>query len=179
MSSFRRPETHRVAYQNRQAPLECANEYAPGQVCVHLQLAHRADGSCAFVGCRCLCFKSKKRNPSTAQKVDVGGTSFDSRFEGDHAKHLQLELEAGRIKSWRAHVPLELIVNGIIVATYKIDFEVTHLDDSIEYLETKGYQTADWRLKWKLFYALFSVIPGVKITLRQQGSWKPQFRRAG
>jgi hypothetical protein len=173
---FERRETHRVSSERPKAPSEC--DGVPGVACGHIQLVHRSNGSCAFVGCQCTCFHSKKKNPCNAVKVDVGGTLYDSGFEGDEAKYWQRELEAGRVKGWRAHVPLDLTVNGWIVETYKIDFEITHLDDTTEYVETKGYQTPEWRRKWKLFYALFSGRPGIKITLRQQkGHWKPRWKK--
>jgi len=37
-----------------------------------------------------------------------------------------------------------------------MDFVVTHNDGSLEYVEVKGFQTEVWRLKWKIFEAIFN-----------------------
>lgn len=103
----------------------------------------------------------------------------DSRFEAGKARELELLKKAGQIKDFREQEKLELVVNGFIVCTYKIDFTIEHLDGTIEYLETKGYATDTWKLKWKLFDALYSDRPGVRLTVEYQGkTWAPQRRRA-
>jgi len=102
----------------------------------------------------------------------------DSKFEAGKARDLELLKKAGEIKDFKEQETLELIVNGYLVCTYKIDFTVFHNDGMIEYIETKGYATPTWKLKWKLFEALFSDKPNVKLTLEFQGkAWKPQRRR--
>lgn len=102
----------------------------------------------------------------------------DSKFEAGKAKQLELLKKAGEIKDFKEQEVLQLVVNGYLVCTYKIDFTVYHHDGTIEYIETKGYATDTWKLKWKLFEALYSDKPNVKLTLEFQGkSWKPQRRR--
>jgi hypothetical protein len=102
----------------------------------------------------------------------------DSKFEAGKANELELLKKAGEIKDFREQVTLELIVNTYLVCTYKIDFIVEHHDGMFEYIETKGYATPQWKLKWKLFEALYSDKPNTKLTLEFQGkSWKPQRRR--
>ncbi len=39
-----------------------------------------------------------------------------------------------------------------------MDFRVPNADDSIEYHEVKGFETALWKLKWELTQALQSEI---------------------
>jgi len=94
---------------------------------------------------------------------------YDSRFEAGQAQELELRVKAGDIKSFETHQPIELIVNGYKITTYYVDFIIYHNDDSIEYLETKGYLTPIFSLKWKLFEALYSDKPDVKITMIMQG----------
>lgn len=101
----------------------------------------------------------------------------DSKFEGGKARELELLKKTGAIKDYQEQVKLDLIVNGYLVCTYRIDFVIYHLDGTTEYLETKGYATEAWKLKWKLFEALFDQ-PGNKLTVEYQGkSWRPQRRR--
>lgn len=101
----------------------------------------------------------------------------DSKFEAGKAQELELMKKAGEIKDFEEQKVLELIVNDYIVCTYKIDFVVYHNDGTTEYIEMKGYATDTWKLKWKLFEALYD-LPGNKLTVEFQGkAWKPQRRR--
>lgn len=103
---------------------------------------------------------------------------FDSKFEAGKAQELELRKKAGDIKDYETQKTLELVVNGILVCTYRIDFIIYHNDGITEYLETKGYPTGVWKLKWKLFDALYGELPDTKLTIEYQGkSWKPQKRR--
>jgi len=105
---------------------------------------------------------------SNAKKTD----GYDSKLEAGYAQELALRVKAKDIKSWEAQKTLDLIVNDYRVCTYRIDFVIYHNDDTIEYVETKGYPTPVWRLKWKLFKALYTA-EGVKLTVVYQGKFKP------
>lgn len=102
----------------------------------------------------------------------------DSKFEAGKAQELELLKKAGEIKDFREQVKIPLIVNGLIVCDYYIDFEIEHNDGTIEFCETKGYATDTWKLKWKLFEALYSDKPDVKLTVEYQGkNWRPRLRK--
>lgn len=147
--------------------------------CTHAQVIHTTSGKCIFKACSCKAYRRQKSaDPSAAEKVKIDGVQFDSKFEAADARAWQRKLEAGEILSWRAHVPIDLIVNGYIVARLEIDFIIEHLDGTIEYFEAKGYQTEEWRLKWKIFLAMYSARPKTKVTLHQQRRWTPRFRPA-
>lgn len=119
----------------------------------------------------------QKTKWGNAKKSEYNGYLFDSKFEAKHAQDLDLLLNAGEIKGYDRQKNIDLIVNDFIVATYKIDFIVYHNDGTIEYQELKGYPiTAVWVLKFKIFEALFSNKPDVKITLISQGK-KPKLRK--
>jgi hypothetical protein len=109
---------------------------------------------------------------TSAKKTDYNNFLYDSKFEAGHAAELDLLLKAKQIKSYEKQKTLDLIVNGYIVCTYRIDFIVYHLDGTIEYIEMKGYDTPVWRLKWKLFESLYSELPDVKLTVIYQGKQK-------
>jgi hypothetical protein len=55
-----------------------------------------------------------------------------------------------------------LLVNGRVICTLRVDFEVVHKDSRVEFIEVKGYETRDWRLKRKLLEALH---PDIKYTV--------------
>ena len=112
----------------------------------------------------------EKKRWSTSKKQTYDGYLYDSKFEAGYAQELDLRVKAKDIKSWEKQKKLELVVNNYVVCTYKIDFIITHNDDSLEYVETKGYATPIWRLKWKLFEALYGDKPGVQLTVIKQAS---------
>jgi hypothetical protein len=109
----------------------------------------------------------------------VGNRSYDSKFEGSYGQELELRLKADEIKAYETHVRMPLMVNGYHIGDYYIDFAVYHNDETVEYVETKGYATDVWKLKWKIFCATHEDDPNVKITLVMQGkkTWKPRIKK--
>ena len=97
---------------------------------------------------------------------------YDSKFEAGYAQELKFRKKAKDIKDFEEQVTLDLNVNGFRVCTYRIDFIIHHFDGTREYVETKGYPTPVWRLKWKLFESLYTK-PGNKLTVIMQGKYKP------
>ena|ERR1035437_582222 len=101
----------------------------------------------------------------------------DSKFEASMANDLTLLKRAGEIKDFQEQVKIPLEVNGFHVCNYFIDFVIQHNNGDTEYREAKGFATDVWKLKWKLFEALYDK-PGNILTVEYQGkSWKPQKRR--
>ena len=113
---------------------------------------------------------------TTAKRCEYGGYTYDSKFEASYAQELDLRKKAGDILDYERQKTLELVVNSYLVCTYRIDFVVYH-DGCTEYVELKGWPTPVWRLKWKLFEALFDR-PGNKLTIIQQGRFRiPKARK--
>lgn len=108
-----------------------------------------------------------------AKKQVYNNQRYDSGFEADYAVQLDLRLKAKDIKGWERQVKIPLDVNGYHICNYYIDFVIYHNDGTKEFVETKGYATDIWRLKWKLFEALFSYKPDTKLTVVKQ---KDNFR---
>ena len=115
---------------------------------------------------------------SVAKKQVYNGQRYDSKFEAGHAQELDLLLRAKEIKGYDRQVNIDLIVNGYLVCQYRIDFIVYHNDGTTEFQECKGLASEVWKLKWKLFEALYSEKPGVKLTIIYQGkNWRPRLRK--
>lgn len=114
-----------------------------------------------------------KRQWTNAKKQIVNGFRYDSGFEATYGLYLEGELKAGKIERFERQINIPLIVNGYKVCDYRIDFIVYHKDGITEYVEVKGYQTDVWKLKWKLFESLYTDKPDVKLTIIQQGKYKP------
>lgn len=117
-------------------------------------------------------------NKYRAKKQEYDGKWYHSRGEAAYAQELDWREKAGEIKSWERQVKIELKVNGILITNYYVDFLVVTKDGTRQYHEYKGYKTADFILKWRLFQALIDEIdPGAELVLIQHKSnYKPKRR---
>jgi DNA-binding sugar fermentation-stimulating protein len=106
--------------------------------------------------------QEQKKNKYNAIKTEVNGEVFDSMFEADYGQQAEWRVKAGDIKGYRRQVRIPLVVAGVKVCDYIIDYVLEHLDGSEEYVEVKGVPTSAWRIKWKLFKALY---PDFKTTV--------------
>lgn len=84
---------------------------------------------------------------------------YHSIKERDHAARLD-QLKAAkdpkeRVQSWDRQVCMPLDVNGKHIANLFVDFRVLYADGRIQYEEIKGCNTPVWKLKEKLFRALY------------------------
>lgn len=114
----------------------------------------------------------QKTRWTSAKKTEVMGKRYDSKFEAGYGFELEMRKKAGEIEDFKTHVPIKLIWNDIKISTYYIDFEVHHLDGTIEYVETKGWQTDIWKMKWRCLEAMTKDDPNITMTLIQQPTWK-------
>lgn len=80
---------------------------------------------------------------------------YDSKGEAGYAQKLDAMVAAGRVKSWTRQEKVALVVNGRKVCSIIPDFLVTYPSGNVEYHEFKGRVTREWRIKVKLFEALF------------------------
>ena len=87
------------------------------------------------------------------------GHQHDSRFEAGYCDELALQVKVGHIKSYEIQKQYSLDINGSHICNHIVDFVVTNKLGLIEIHETKGFATRDWRIKWKLFEALYPDIP--------------------
>jgi len=95
---------------------------------------------------------AKTRTKYRNKPQDAGGYTYHSIKEAKYARDLELRKKAGDIKDWARQVKIELYgENGGHICDYHVDFRVEHNDGTIEYVEVKGFETRDWRIKWKLF----------------------------
>lgn len=101
---------------------------------------------------------SRSQQKYGARKTTYKGVVYDSQREADYAAELDLRVRAGELTEWKRQVPIPLVVNGAKIATYYIDFVEVAPGDTETYTEVKGYKTALWKLKWKLFEALYPEI---------------------
>lgn len=111
-------------------------------------------------------WRARRGNKYHAETCVYKGIPYHSKKEAAYAAELDLRGRAGDIRSWSRQIRIPLDVNGRHIADYLVDFAVDHKDGSREYIEIKGFETEVWRLKWKLFEALYGDLPKVRLTVQ-------------
>lgn len=113
-------------------------------------------------------------NKYRAKTNEYNGHVYHSKLESAYAMELDLRVRAKDIKSWDRQIRLDLRVNDQHICHYIIDFVITHNDGSKEYVECKGMELPEWKLKWRLFEALFDQLfrqnPNDTMTVVKQSS---------
>lgn len=99
----------------------------------------------------------KRRSKYNAVKTKTGGITYDSKFEAKKANDLAFALLAGQLKDIERQVKIELHAYGVHICDYYIDFKVTHTNNQIEYIEAKGKETPEFKIKWKMFVAKMAI----------------------
>ena len=89
------------------------------------------------------------------KKTMYNGVLYDSMKESCYARELDLRVKAKDIMTWSGQPKFPIVVNGKKICTYICDFEIMHNDGSVEYVDTKGYETSIFKLKFKLIKALY------------------------
>lgn len=123
----------------------------------------------------------KKKAKYKNKKVEFDGYVFDSKIEGEYYFHLKQLHESGKFLFFRLQ-PRYLLMEAfkrdgelIRKIDYVADFEVHHLDGSIETVDVKGMETEAFKIKKKLFLnkyphkltlITYSVLDGGWITLK-------------
>lgn len=95
-----------------------------------------------------------------AKKVTYDNLQFDSKFEATYYAFLQELEKQGKISNLERQVKFELLprqTNEIgkfkyNPVEYKSDFEYDDIQGVHHTVDTKGFKTADFRIKQKLFY---------------------------
>jgi hypothetical protein len=107
-------------------------------------------------------FRVRWGNKFGNQKSEHNGILYHSKKEAGYAAELDLRLKSGDVANWERQVRVSLDVNGYHICDYYVDFLVYYPDGTKEYVEVKGFETDLWRMKWKLFEALYSKMPGFR-----------------
>lgn len=102
--------------------------------------------------------RAKNKNKFNAKKQTYNGNKFDSTFEAKVAEDLDWRLKAGELIEVKRQVKVPLIVNGVTICNYYLDFRTVDKHGQVNYIEAKGFETQLWVLKKKLFIALLPTI---------------------
>jgi hypothetical protein len=96
-----------------------------------------------------------------SKKVTIDGHTFDSKAEAKYYEQLKWLKQAKQITDFKLQ-PRYLLQEAFSKngkhfrkIEYVADFEVHHLDGSVEVIDVKGYETKDFLIKRKLFERLY------------------------
>ena len=98
-----------------------------------------------------------KKSKYNANRIRVDVILFDSQLEADYYNDLKLQLKAGTIRGF-CRQPEFVLQEGFAATrpiTYRADFIVFNLDDTAEIIDTKGFETQEFKRTKKLFRAKF------------------------
>jgi len=107
------------------------------------------------------------------QKTEVNGITFDSKLEADRFQQLKLMELAGEITNLRLQVEFQIFQGYINPDTgektkssnYVGDFMYTDIHEHKVIVEdTKGIETPDFKLKWKLVQSQYPQYEFRKVT---------------
>jgi hypothetical protein len=96
-----------------------------------------------------------KRNKFGAVKKEFNGRIYHSVLEANYAQNLEFKKKGKQILDYIPQYKIPLFVNEILICYYVIDFRVEENNGSFTYVEVKGKETPDFKLKWKLAHALY------------------------
>jgi len=101
----------------------------------------------------CLCRKVRGSKQATKGKYNAirsvyNGYPYDSKFEAQYAMELDWRVRASEIKAWDRQFPIEIRnpKTGKLLRRHKVDFRVHENDGSFTLVETKGFETRDWKM---------------------------------
>jgi len=106
--------------------------------------------------------KKKSKYRSISCRCDIGHR-HDSRGEAAFCNKLHAIIQKGEIKTQKT---FRMIVNGKTITSHRVDFFVTYSDGREEVYEFKGFETKEWKIKHKLFEALYPEIPYIVVRAR-------------
>ena len=96
-------------------------------------------------------------NKYHARKVKLDGYTFDSQGEARRYQDLKLLERQGRTFSLTIHPRYDLKVAGKKICTYVADFAYRDEGNNRRVEDFKGVLTPVFKIKWKLFEALFDI----------------------
>lgn len=113
-------------------------------------------------------FPAVKLHKYGAKSTEVDGITFPSKAEAQRWNELRLLEKAKVITDLIRQPRYPLLVNGVLIAEYRADFQYREKGELITE-ERKGFETPEWKLKHKLFRACY---PDKKLIVIYSGKKK-------
>lgn len=87
------------------------------------------------------------------------GHNHDSCMEAGYCDQLSMLKTMKEIRDFKTQVSYSFDINGAHICNHIVDFLVEDKDGHLEVHEVKGFANEVWRIKFKLFEALYPEIP--------------------
>ena len=88
-----------------------------------------------------------------AVRSEADNIKFDSKKEMTYYLELKLRVKAGEIIFFLLQTPFNLPGN----VKYRVDFQEFHKDGTVHFIDVKGMETSEFKLKKKQVEALYPV----------------------
>lgn len=95
----------------------------------------------------------RRTNKYNSSRASYMGKVYHSQQERNDAIILHAMVKSKKIKELKEQHRIDIRVNDIHICNHFVDFFVTLNDGRQKYVETKGFYTAEWKLKQKLIKA--------------------------
>lgn len=136
----------------------------------------------------------KKRAKFHNKGTEYNGVIYDSQLEMRIAVDLDWRLKAKDIKSWDRQIKIAFVIcpkcsrltashcpdhpdeRQFSLANYWVDFRVHHKNGDTEYIEGKGFEMGEWKMKWRMMEAVYGRIEGIKLTVIKENQLR-SFKR--
>lgn len=96
------------------------------------------------------------------------GKVYDSKLEMKYRKHLELLQKSvdskTRVLKIEEQVLYSIVINGISICKYLLDFRVMYADGHSEYIDCKGMKTDIYIIKKKLVEAIYKQVKIKEVT---------------
>jgi hypothetical protein len=93
------------------------------------------------------------RHKFKAKPVTDDGHHFPSKLEWEYYKQLELQQRNGEVVFFLRQVPFHL-PGGV---KYVVDYVVFYSDGSVRFVDVKGMETSEFKMKKKLVEAIYPV----------------------
>jgi len=93
------------------------------------------------------------RHKFNAKPTVYDGIRFDSKKEGNYYLDLKLRIKAGEVIFFLRQVPFHLPGGGKLV----LDFLEFHKDGTAHFVEIKGFETKEWKIKKRIVEAIYPI----------------------
>jgi hypothetical protein len=88
-----------------------------------------------------------------AKRTELDGIKFDSKKEAKYYLNLKTKVKAGSVIFFLRQVPFDL-PGGV---KYRCDFQEFWSDGTVHFVEIKGYETNEWKIKKKLVESIYPI----------------------
>jgi hypothetical protein len=112
-----------------------------------------------------------------AKRTEIDGIAFDSKSEGEYYLHLKKLKEELKIMNFELQPGFSLLEafekdgKRYRPIVYFADFKVHHWDGTIEIIDVKGFETADFKIKRKLFEKRYPYKLTLMKYVKKYGGW--------